>query len=45
MFFFLFFLTTDIYFLIPAIIVQFYNPTAKLTMPIGIASNEIKSKN
>ena len=45
MFFFLFFLTTDIYFLIPAIIVQFYNPTAKLAMPIGIASNEIKSKN
>ena len=35
MLFFLFFLIIDLYFLIPAVIAQIFNPTAELVIPIG----------
>ena len=37
---FLFFFTIDLYFLIPAITAQMFNPTAELIIPTGISTNE-----
>ena len=37
---FLFFFTIDLYFLIPAITAQMFNPTAELVIPTGISTNE-----
>ena len=38
--FFLFFLITDLYYLIPAVIAQIFNPTAELAIPTGTPTNE-----
>ena len=35
-----FFFITDLYLLIPAVITQIFNPTAKLAIPTRIATNE-----
>ena len=40
--FFLFFLIMNLYFLIPEVIAQIFNPTAALTMPLGIPNKEAK---
>ena len=40
-----FFLIIHLYFLVPAIITQIFNPFAELVIPIGIASKEAKSRN
>ena len=32
------------YFLIPAVIAQFFNPIAELVIPIGIPTNEAKAE-
>ena len=37
-----FFLIIDLYFLIPAVIVQIFNPTAELSIIIGIQTNRAK---
>ena len=42
--FFFFFLIIDLYFLIPVAIVQIFNPSAELVIPIGIPSKEAKSE-
>ena len=42
--FFFSFLIIDLYFLIPAVIVQISNPTAELVIPIGIPIKEVKPK-
>ena len=34
-----FFLNIDLYFLIPAVIAQIFNPVAKLAVPTGIPNN------
>ena len=34
----------DLYFLIPAVIAQTFNPTAELVIPIGIAINKVNEK-
>ena len=34
--FFFFFLIIDLYFLIPAVIAQIFNPVAELVIPMGI---------
>ena len=44
MFVLLFFLIIDIYFLIPAVIAQIFNPTTELLIPIGMPSKETKAK-
>ena len=44
MFFFLFFLIIDLYFLIPAAITQIYISTAELTMPIRIPSKKARAE-
>ena len=41
---FFFFLIIDIYFLIPAVIAQIFNPTAELIMLIGLPAAEAKAK-
>ena len=41
---FFFFLIIDLYFLIPAVIAQIYNPIAELVIPIGILTKEEKLK-
>ena len=38
------FLIIDLYFLIPAVIAQSYNPFAEFVMPIGIPSKEAKAE-
>ena len=38
------FLIIDLYFLIPAAIAQFFNPSAKFVVPIGITSKEAKEE-
>ena len=43
--FFFFFLTIDLYFIIPAAIAQIYNPIAELIIPIGIPIKEAKAEN
>ena len=40
--FFFFFLIIDLYFLIPAVIAQIFNPIAELVIPIGIPTKEAK---
>ena len=40
--FFLFSLIIDLYFLVAAVISQIFNPIAKLLIPIGIPSNQVK---
>ena len=42
--FFLFFLITDLYVVIPAVIKQIFNPTAELVIPIGIPAKEAKAE-
>ena len=42
--FLLLFLIVDLYFLIPAVFAPVFNPTAELTMPIGIPAREAKTK-
>ena len=40
--FFFYFLTSDLYFLIPSDITQIFNPAAELAIPIRIRAKEIK---
>ena len=40
--FFFFFLIIDLYFLIPPVIAQMFNPIAELEIPIGIPTKEAK---
>ena len=40
----LFLLIIDVYFLIPAVIAQIFNPIAELVIPIGIPSKEEKGE-
>ena len=40
--FFLFFLTIDLYFLIPVVIAQTFNLIAELLIPMGVPSKEAK---
>ena len=42
--FFFFFLITDLYLLIPAVIAQVFNPFAELVIPIGIPIKKQKEK-
>ena len=42
--FFYFFLIIELYFLIPAVIAQIFNPTAELVILIGISSKEAKAE-
>ena len=39
---FFIFLIIDLYFLIPAVITQIFNPVAELVIPIGIPTKEAK---
>ena len=39
-----FFLIIDLYFLIPAVITQTFNPTAELVTPTGTATNEVNAQ-
>ena len=41
----LFFLITDLYFLIPAVVIQIFSPASELAMPILIPTKEAKAKN
>ena len=41
--FFLLFLTIKLYFLIPAVIAQIFNPIAELVIPVGNTSSNCKS--
>ena len=41
---FLFFLITDLYLLIPAVIIQIFNATAELSIPIGVQPNDAKAE-
>ena len=41
---FVFFLIIELYFLIPAATVQFFNPIAELLVSIGIPSKEAKAE-
>ena len=40
--FFLFFLTIDLYFLIPVVVAQTFNLIAELLIPMGVPSEEAK---
>ena len=40
----LFFVTIDLYFIIPAVITQIFNPIAELIIPIGIPTKESKAE-
>ena len=42
--FFFFFLIIDVYFLIPAVLTQVFNPTVELVNPIGIPTKEAKAE-
>ena len=42
--FFFFFLISDLYLLIPAVITQSFNPIAELVIPIGILTKEAKAE-
>ena len=42
--FFFFFAIIDLYFLIPAAIVQIFNPTAELVIPKGMPTIEAKAE-
>ena len=41
---FSFFLIIDLYFLIPAVITQIFNPTAELVIPTRITTKEAKAE-
>ena len=41
---FFFFLIIDLYFSIPAVIAQIFNPIAELVIPIGIPTKEAKAE-
>ena len=41
---FLIFLITDLYFLIPAVITQIFNPVVDLVIPIGITTKKAKAE-
>ena len=41
---FFFFLIIDLYFLIPTVIAEIFNPIAKLVIPIGIPIKEAKAE-
>ena len=41
---FFFFLIIDLFFLIPAVFAQIFNPIAELVIPIGIPTNEAKAE-
>ena len=41
---FFFFLIIDLYFLIPAVIAQIFNPVAEVVIPIGIPTKEVKAE-
>ena len=41
---FLFFLIIDLYFSIPAVIEQIFNPIADLVAPIGVPTKEAKAE-
>ena len=41
---FLIFLITDLYFLIPAVITQIFNPVVELVIPIGITTKKAKAE-
>ena len=43
-YFFFFFLIIDLYFLIPAVIAQIFNPITELVIPIGIPTKEAKAE-
>ena len=42
--FFFFFLIIDLYFLIPAVVAQIFNPIAELIIPVGIPIKEGKAE-
>ena len=42
--FFFFFLIIDLYFLIPAVVTQIFNPIAEVVFPIGIPIKEAKAE-
>ena len=42
--FFFFFLIIDLYFLIPTVIAQIFNPIEELVIPIGIPTKEAKAE-
>ena len=42
--FFLFFLIIELYFVIPAVITQIFNPIAELVIPTGIPTKEEKAE-
>ena len=42
MLFFIFFLIIDLYFFLPAAIVQIFNPFAEIEIPIQIATKEVQ---
>ena len=42
--FFFFFVITDLYLFIPAVIEQIFNPTAEFVIPIGIPIKEAKAE-
>ena len=44
MFFLFFFLLIDLYFSIPAVIAQIFNPTAELLIPTGTTTNEVNTE-
>ena len=41
---FFFFLLIDLYFSIPAVIAQIFNPTAELLIPTGTTTNEVNTE-
>ena len=43
-YFFFFFLIIDLYFFIPAVITQTFNPIAKLVISIGIPMKQVKAE-
>ena len=42
--FFFFFLTIDLYFLVPAIVAEILNAIAELVIPLGIPIKEVKTE-
>ena len=42
-YFFFFFLIMDIYFIIPVVVTQVFNPIAELVIPIGVPTKETEA--
>ena len=42
--FFFFFLIIDVYFLIPAVVAEIFNPIEELVIPIGVPTKEAKAE-